>query len=182
MNLLGVGILAAVALTILVILVRTAGRAYWRSRGERVVQCPETGAPAGVSVDAKAAALAALRGTRELELSSCTRWPERAGCGQDCVREIEKAPEGCLVRQIVAAWFEGKSCVLCGKDLSHIDWTTHKPGLMHPERRILAWHEVAAVEVRAVLETHQPMCWDCQIIETLVQRYPERVTFRPRHS
>ena len=175
-------ILAAAVVTILVYLLRTAVRTYWRSRGERVVECPETRAPAGVRVDAKGAALAALRGARHLELSTCTRWPERAGCGQECLQEIEKAPDGCLVRQIVAAWYEGKSCVLCGKDLSRIDWASHKPGLMHPDRHILGWHEVTAVEVRETLETHLPVCWDCQIIETLVQQYPERVTVRPPHS
>ena len=181
MSLLVVGTLAVVALAVLVYFVRVGGLTYWRARGARVVTCPETHAPAGVSVDAGGAALAALRGHQKLALETCTRWPERAGCGQECLEEIAKAPDGCLVRTMLGAWYEGKSCVLCGKDLSHIDWATHKPGLVDAERRMVGWDEIAAVDVPRALETHRPVCWDCQIIESLVRQHPERVVLRPPH-
>lgn len=181
MSMLLVGIVAVAALAVLVYLVRVGGLTYWRARGARVVTCPETHAPAGVGADARGAALAALRGHRKLELSTCTRWPERAGCGQECLQEIEKAPDGCLVRNILAAWFAGKTCVLCSKDLGEIDWTTHKPGLMSQERRMVGWNEIDAADVPHALETHQPVCWDCQIIESLVRQHPERVVLRPPH-
>lgn len=156
-------------------------RAYFRARGERVVTCPETKAPAGVEVNAKGAALAVLRGKPRLELSACTRWPERAGCGQECLQEIENAPEGCLVRGILTAWFADKNCVLCGKPLGPVDWAQHKPVLMDADRRTYEWHELDAVEVPARLETLQPVCWDCHIIETLVRKHPEKVVARPAH-
>ena len=181
MSLLLVGILAVVALAVLVYLVRVGALTYWRARGARVVTCPETRAPAGVRVDAKGVALAALRGQHKLELDTCTRWPERAGCGQECLQEITQAPDGCLVRNLLTAWYEGKSCVLCGKDLSQIDWATHKPGLMNAERRMVGWDEIEAVDVPRALETHLPVCWDCQVIETLVRQHPERVVVRPPH-
>ncbi len=181
MSLLLVGILAVVALAVLVYLVRVGGLTYWRVRGARVVTCPETHAPAGVRVNAKDAALAALRGQHTLALDTCTRWPERAGCGQECLQEIAQAPDGCLVRNLLQAWYEGKTCVLCSKDLSHIDWATHKPGLMDRERHLVGWDEIEAVDLKRALETHVPVCWDCQIIESLVRQHPERVVLRPPH-
>ncbi len=180
MNLLIVG-LGIAGLAVVVFAARKVGLAYWRSRGERLVTCPETQAPAGVELDAKGAALAALRGQRHFELEKCTRWPERAGCGQDCLQEIASTQDGCRVHAILAAWYTGKSCVLCGRDLSRIDWTSHRPALMDSGRKIVQWANMAAVDVPGLLETHQPVCWDCQIIESLVQQHPERVTVRPPH-
>ena len=180
MNLLII-VLGLAALAVVVYASYKVGTAFWRARGERLVECPETHAPAGVSLDAKGAARAALRGQRHFELEKCTRWPERAGCGQDCLQEIAAAPDGCRVQAILAAWYVGKACVLCGRDLSRIDWTVHRPALMDPARKIVQWGEMAAVDVPGLLETHLPVCWDCQIIESLVQQHPERVTVRPPH-
>lgn len=173
-------ILAILGLGALVVLWRFA-RTYAKVRGQRVVTCPETQAPAGVAVNAKAAALAALAGKHRLELDACTRWPEKAGCGQECLREIEKAPEGCLVRGILAAWFADKSCALCGKPLGPVDWTKHKPVLMDARRRTFEWRELEAVAIPRLLETHAPVCWDCHIIETLVRKHPDKVVERPAH-
>lgn len=153
-------------------------RFYRRARGARVVTCPETKAPAGVEVDPVAAAWAALRGREHLELQRCSRWPERAGCGQECLSEIASAPEGCLVRGILSSWFDGKQCALCGKGFGPVDWHTHKPALMNAERRTFEWGEIAVVDLPGVLRTHAPVCWDCHVIETLVRRHPERVVFR----
>jgi len=180
MSLILVVILAILGLAVLVVLWRFV-RTYAKVRGERVVTCPETKAPAGVAVDAKGAAWAALGGKPKLELDACTRWPERAGCGQECLREIESAPDGCLVRGILADWFADKTCVLCSKALGPVDWTKHKPVLMDAQRRTFEWHELAAVDVPALLGTHQPVCWDCHIIETLVRKHPDRVVERPAH-
>src|ERR1044071_7851601 len=87
------------------------GASWWRYRGDRAIVCPENVRPAGVSVDAGRAALTALGGSPQLRLSSCSRWPERAGCGQECLAQIHSSPEDCLVRNIVSRWFAGKKCV-----------------------------------------------------------------------
>ena len=66
-------------------------RTYQKFRGTRVITCPETGCPAAVEVDRKhAAATTFLRERQtELRLASCSRWPEREGCGQECLAQID---------------------------------------------------------------------------------------------
>ena len=74
-----------------------AGAAVWlgnvwlKYRGQRVITCPETKRPAGVVVDAAHAAATVFGKAPELRLSECSRWPERAGCGQECLSEIQES-------------------------------------------------------------------------------------------
>src|SRR5512133_765570 len=76
---------------------------YRKFRGARVITCPENLEPAAVHVDAlRAAHWAAVSGDPVLRLKSCSRWPERADCGQDCLSQVESAPESCLARTMVA--------------------------------------------------------------------------------
>jgi hypothetical protein len=56
-----------------------------RYSGSRLVSCPENHQAAVVDVDAQHAAATGLHGRPDLRLSCCTRWPERADCGQPCL-------------------------------------------------------------------------------------------------
>ena len=69
-------------------------RTYQKFRGKRVVTCPETGCPEAVEVDRKHAAATTWLRETELRLASCSHWPQREGCGQECLTQIEAAPEG----------------------------------------------------------------------------------------
>lgn len=161
------------------LLLSSAATAYLKFRGTRLVTCPETEEPAAVEADAKYAAFTASIGERGLRLKDCSRWPERQDCVQQCLGQIVSAPEGCLVRNILAKWCGGRTCVLCGKALGEIDWLDHKPALMSPERVTLEWNEIPAEKVSVVLQTHMPVCWDCHIAETFRGRYPELIVDRP---
>ena len=158
-----------------------AARAYWTFRGTRVITCPETRAPAAVEVDAAHSAATALV-RPDLRLKSCSLWPERRHCGQPCLDQIESAPEACLLRTILASWYQGRSCVFCGKPFGEIHLTDHKPSMLSPEERTVEWCEVRAERVYEVLSTHRPVCWDCHIAETFRRLYPERVVDRPRSA
>ena len=158
---------------------RWLARVYLRFRGERVVICPETQQPAGVEVDAKHAVMATAVGAPSLRLKDCSRWPERRNCGQECLRQIEAAPEDCLVRNILTRWYERKSCVYCGKPVGEIHWLEHKPALMSPERQTVEWREVRPESLPSVLATHQPVCWNCHIAETFRREFPDLVVDRP---
>jgi hypothetical protein len=62
----------------------------WRGhRGKKTVTCPETGQSAIVEVDAARVAISAWCGAPDVRLKDCSRWPERAGCGQDCLSQME---------------------------------------------------------------------------------------------
>lgn len=81
-----------------------------RYRGTWVVTCPETRDPAGVEVDAAHVAATAWGGEPKLRLKACSSWPEKAGCGQGCLAEVERDAEAAASR-----WFRVQSCVSCGK-------------------------------------------------------------------
>ncbi len=153
-------------------------RRYVAVRGPRAVTCPADGSRAAVEANALRAV---LRGPdpHQLSLKSCSHWPERSTCGQDCLRQIETAPDGCLVRNILSKWYADKSCVVCGKPLAGLDWTQHKPGLMAPDHVTTDWSQVRAQDLYGVLETHAPVCWNCHIATTFRRQYPELVTDRP---
>ena len=58
----------------------------------RAVTCPETHQQVGVTIDARHATATGLCGRPDFRLSDCTRWPERADCGQDCLQEALHNP------------------------------------------------------------------------------------------
>lgn len=177
-TLLVLAVLVAVVGTFLTWLVR----GYLRHRGARLITCPETQTREAVVVDAGHAAVTSLVGRTELRLSDCTRWPERRACGQQCLAQIQAAPDGCLIRAIVARWYEGKSCLLCGRPVGEREWLEHEPALLDlqdPARPTRAWREVPPERILDVLATHGPVCWNCHTVETFRHRHAERVIDRP---
>jgi len=154
-------------------------RTYLRYRGTRVVTCPETCNPVAVRVNKGHAAATTALGEPQLRLESCTRWPEKEHCGQECLAQIEAAPADCLVRNILARWYEGGACELCGQKIGAIHWADHKPALLSPERKTIEWGEVPPETLPAVLATHQRVCWNCHVAKTFHDRYPDLVTERP---
>jgi ferredoxin len=159
---------AATALAVIVV------RGYLKFRGTRIVTCPVTRDTVAVEVDAAHAALTApIR--PDLRLTACTLWPERAHCGQTCLDQIEAAPESCLLRSILAHWYEGKVCVLCGRVFTAVRWIDHRPALLAPDGRTVEWREIDAAGVYHVLDTHRPACWNCHVAESFRRDFPDRV-------
>lgn len=150
-----------------------------RDSGDRVITCPETGTTEVVRVDAGHAAWTDLRGERELRLEACTRWPEKKDCGQDCLTQIECAPDGCLGRERLEAWYRGSECALCGMEIGPIRWFEHRPGLLTPERRALWWEEIRAKDLPAALAVDRPICSDCLLAESFREKFPDRVLDDP---
>jgi hypothetical protein len=148
------------AIAALIFAITPVVRWYVRYRGTRLVTCPETKAPAAVEVDALHFAFSDDI-AKKLRLKECSRWPERENCGQECLRQIEAAPEDCTVRTIVTKWYDDKNCALCGKAIGKIDWREHKPGVLGPERKTALWSDFRPEMLPEVMATHQPICWDC---------------------
>ncbi len=164
------------------LLVRTARAAltYNKYRGKRLVTCPETHCPAAVDVDAGLAGRAAFDGEPRLRLSTCSRWPERQGCGQECLAEIEAAPEDCLVRRIVTSWYEGKKCALCSRPIVEAKewWVGHPPALMSVGKEPVAWEDIPPELLPDAFLTSEPVCWNCLVTESFRHKFPELVTDR----
>ncbi len=154
----------------------------WRKfRGSRVITCPENHAPAGVRVDARHAAATALLKGPELRLTTCSRWPERQGCGQQCLSQIEAAPADCLVRNILINWYKDKACVKCGQSFGDIEWS-HKPAVLTGGSSSLEWDQIPADQLMDVLSVSAPLCFACHMANKLVREHPELVVDRSIRS
>ncbi len=173
-------LVAAIAAVFVGIVLSRQARVWWRFRGERVVTCPETRQKAGVQVDARKAASSALFGAPALRLSSCSRWPERGECGQPCLSEIALAPEDCLVRHILADWYEGKSCASCGRPFGPIEWSAAKPALLLPNQVSAEWSKIPAERLDETLAAARPVCFACHTANLMVREHPELVVDRAR--
>src|SRR5689334_7292899 len=102
------------AFAVLYWIVRQMVGSFMKFRGKRVITCPETRKPAGVEVDAAHAALSSAIGDLDLRLRSCSRWPDRQDCGQECLLQVELNPQDCLLHKILIDWYANKHCVSCG--------------------------------------------------------------------
>jgi hypothetical protein len=168
------------AITAIVAIVSLGARAVLRLRGTRLVTCPETGRPAAVELDVRYMFGTSLIGIPDSRLAHCSRWPERGGCGQMCLSQVEAAPQDCLVKNILARWYLGKRCAYCKRPFGEIHWHDHKPGLRGPGGTLREWSEVQPDAVPSVLETHEPICLNCLIAERFRVEHPELVIDRPR--
>lgn len=172
---------AVIAAAGLALLLRQSGKAFWRFRGKRVVICPETNASVGVEVDAfHAAATAPFAGGPELRLKDCTRWPEREPCGQECLLQIEAAPEECSVRHMLAKFYAGASCKLCGAPIPEIHAGDHRPAFLGADGKPVAWSDVRPEDLPRVLATHDRICWNCYVAESFRGEHPDLVVEDPR--
>jgi hypothetical protein len=145
-----------------------------------LVTCPETNEPVGVEIDMTDAMLHTVRSESTLHLKSCTRWPERQNCGQECLHQIELGPENCQVRTIVAEWYRDKTCIICHREFGEIHWHDHKPALMRmSDLRTFEWPEVAVESLPTVFNSHKPVCWNCHVAETFRREHPDLVVERP---
>jgi hypothetical protein len=155
-------------------------RNYRRFRGPRIVICPETITPEAVEVGAMHAAWTAAAGYRQFSLTTCSRWPEREGCPQQCLAQIENASDGCLVRARVERWYEGSACAFCRKPIGPIHWFDRRPGLVSPDREIRDWRDVAVEDLAESFAACRPVCFDCSVAETFRARFPDLVVEDPR--
>ena len=156
-----------------------AVQAYRRYRGKMLITCPENKCPAAVEVAAGSVAVETIVHQPHLHLSMCSRWPEKEGCGQECLSQIEQSPQDCLVWNIVHNWYAGKACAYCGKPFSHMEWHDRRPALMNFERKTVQWSEIPADKLPEALEAHLPVCWNCHMAETFRRQHADLVVDRP---
>jgi len=173
-----VNLILGIAILLACIVIGRLARVWWKFRGARVITCPENLKHAGVVLSARHAAATGLMHAPELRLSSCTRWPERAGCGQQCLIQVAEAPAGCLVRNILAKWYEGKTCASCGCPLDEAHWEAAKPALLRAGKTSVEWSQIPAEELHEVLAASLPLCFACHMANTLVREHPELVVDR----
>lgn len=176
-----VGLVITIAVTVAALWfgIRWLVRSFSIYRGTRIVTCPETSNPATVEVDALYTSLTSAVGFPDIRLEHCSRWPLREQCGQECLMELDVAPENCLVNGVLMHWYRGKSCVFCKQAFQELHVIDHRPAVRSPEGKLLAWNEVNLNELKSVLEKYAPVCWNCYIAQTFRSEHPDLVVFRP---
>jgi hypothetical protein len=135
--------------------------------GKRLITCPETHATAALDIDLLQ------------RMSDCSRWPEKAGCDQACLSQVYAAPEDCLLRRIVAAWYAGKRCAACSREVGPIIWHERPPALLAPDGTTAEWTAIAPERLPEVFATHAPLCWSCHLATSFRREHPELVLERP---
>ncbi len=148
-------------------------QSYFRNRGRRTVVCPENRAPVTVEVDAKYAFTSALRGQEHERLQSCTRWPEKADCGQECLAQVDPSPEN--LERLLQKWYVGKNCALCNRALSPADWRRGRLALLNEKEKLFELRHMHLDEIPSALDRMAPLCWNCHQEERARQATPPRL-------
>jgi hypothetical protein len=154
-------------------------RSSSKYRDTRIIACPETGRPAVVEVDSLHASLTASVGLPDLRLQQCSRWPLKQECGQECLADLDVAPEQCLVSGVLTRWYCGRECVYCNRTFHQLHWLDHQPALQSPAKELVVWRQVHLNNLLEVLKTHKPVCWNCFIAQKFRLDHPDLVTLRP---
>ncbi len=173
-------VLVFLALVVCFVVLRTISvlHSYFRYRGKRLVNCPETLKAEAVDVAARTAAASAFLGWRTLRLDRCSRWPERQNCGQACLKQIAADPENCLLWNIVSNWYLGRSCACCRKRFGALHRLDHAPALMREDHTTIEWDQIRPEQLPEIFSTSKPVCWSCHIAETFRRVHPELVVDR----
>ena len=158
--------------------IRWLVRSFSRYRGSRTITCPETKRPAVVEVDALHASLTSTVGLPDIRLKDCSRWPIKEQCGQECLMDLDVAPDSCLVSGVLMRWYRDKKCVYCRKPFSEVQWLDHRPALRTPDGNLLTWNGVSIDRLQDVMATHSPVCWDCYIAQDFRVNHPDLVVLR----
>ena len=151
--------------------------AYVKYRGPRVVFCPSDGKAAAVGLDARQAGLTAVAGS-QLRIGTCSRWPGRRRCGQLCLDQVEAATGSARIVPVLARWFAGRKCTICGGPFTELRWTESPPSLMDPGGSHWAWYELPPARLAAGLEAGQyrPLCWRCHVLDALRRQEEARAS------
>ncbi len=125
----------------------------------RTLVCPETHEPVTVKVDVAHRLKSTLTNREELRLKSCSRWPDRKRCDEDCLLQIELHPEH--LKRILHRWYEGKTCPVCHRGLSDTDYKQGRIAAFGSNGKMLSGTELPLNELSARISDYRPVCWDC---------------------
>jgi hypothetical protein len=128
---------------------------------QRVLTCPETRKPAAVKLDIGHRLRTLFGGREQLQLKSCSRWPERQGCSQECLLQVDSSPA--ILDGVLRAWYAGKTCALCHRALQEQDWTLGRFSAVDASGRFLCGSELPLRKLPTALESYQPVCWPCHL-------------------
>jgi hypothetical protein len=155
-------------------------QSYYQNRGRQAARCPESGQPVDIEVDSEYAFWTALRGLEHSRLKSCSRWPEKGDCGQECLAQVNPSPEN--VDRLLTKWYEGKICAICERSLSASDWRRSRLALLNEQNKLFELRHMHLEDLQSTLQHMRPLCWNCHQEERVQQAAPTRFFKGDRHS
>ena len=148
-------------------------QSYFRNRGRRTVICPEDHEPVTVELDNTFAFRTALRGEEHERLHTCSRWPEKGDCGQECLAQVDPSPEN--LERLLQKWHQGKTCVICERPLTPADWRRSRLALLNEKQKLFELRHMHLDEIPSALDHMAPLCWNCHQEERVRQAEPQRI-------
>lgn len=77
-------------LVMLIPITWSLSKIYSRSRGRRVVICPDNHRAANIELDARHAVAMHIIGNPVRKIQDCSRWPDRQDCGRECLAQVPR--------------------------------------------------------------------------------------------
>jgi hypothetical protein len=148
-------------------------QSYFKNRGRRQVVCPDDHQRVEVEVDPKFALQAAMRGRDESRVQTCTHWPERSECEQECLAQVEATPYS--LELLFKKWFKGKRCTICSRTLTPSDWRFGRMGFLNEEFKLIELRQLDFTELGSMDEPKRPLCWTCHQQEKQRQAAPMHI-------
>lgn len=153
---------------------------YYQNRGRQSVTCPDSKQPVDVTVDRKFAFRMALRGQEHSRLESCSRWPEKGDCDQECLAQLDPSPEN--IDRLLTKWYEGKTCAVCTRALTPADWRRSRLAVLDKDQNLLELREMTLDRLATLLDQMRPLCWTCHQEQRERQAVPSRLYKGDRHG
>lgn len=142
-----------------------------RRSARRVITCPETFKNEVIEIDRAHELYTLLRDKKETRLKSCTRWPERDDCDQDCVAQVDAGPA--VIDRILGKWYDGKNCAVCAMPLVRYDFQRGRAAALDGDGTLVELRDMNWNEFPMSLERFTPICWKCHEAQ-LAQRRERR--------
>lgn len=134
-------------------------RTYFDNRGRRRVICPTDHQRAAVEIDPKFALQTAMRGREESRVQTCSHWPEKGTCGQECLAQVEATPDS--LERLFTRWFDGKPCSICSRTLTPADWRFGRVGFLSEEGKLVGLRQIDFTDLGVMDDPKRPLCWSC---------------------
>lgn len=154
--------------------------ARFKNRGRHGIICPETDQPADIELDPRYAMRTAARNYEHSRLASCSRWPEKDECGQECLAQVNPSPEN--IERLLSKWCAGKGCAICARALNAADWSFSRIGLLDERQKLIELHDVQLNRLQLELKGKRPLCWKCHQEERVRQAVPPQIRKGDRHG
>jgi hypothetical protein len=154
-------------------------QSYFQNRGPQSAICPESGDHVDIEVDNKYSFWTALRGQEHSRLTSCTRWPEKGDCAQECLVQVDPSPEN--VERAMLSWYKGKVCAICARAITPSDWRRGRLAWLD-DHKLVELRQVNLKQLQSKLDELRPLCWRCHQDEYVRQEVTLRTLKGDRHG